>query len=260
MKSNDHNTIVSVADLAIGYKALNIGQNINFSLGKGTLCAIVGINGIGKSTLLRTVGKLQPLQAGSVSLNGKALYDYTNQELSTVLSVVLTEHLPTKNLTVLELISLGRQPHTNWMGTLTKNDQKKIDESIQRMGIQNFTSKKCYQLSDGQLQKVMVARAVAQDTPIILLDEPTTHLDLYHKISIIKLLRQLAHQNQKTIIFTTHEIELALQLCDNILILDGKSNPFGTSKSLIEAKHFEELFPKEMVQFDQKTSTFKVNK
>ncbi|MEX0314343.1 MAG: ATP-binding cassette domain-containing protein [Allomuricauda sp.] len=119
---------------------------------------------------------------------------------------------------------------------------------------------KCHELSDGQLQRVLIARAMAQDTPLILLDEPTTHLDLYHKVQILKLLQQLAHSKGKTILFTTHEIDLAIQLCDKILILDGNQNPNGTPHDLIEQKCFEELFPKEMVQFDAKTGSFKVNK
>ena len=115
-------------------------------------------------------------------------------------------------------------------------------------------------VGSGQLQRVLIARAMAQNTPVILLDEPTTHLDLYHKVQILKMLQQLAHDQQKTVLFTTHEIELAIQLCDNILILDGKENPFGDPCELIEQKHFEKLFPSEMVQFDAKTGSFKVSK
>ena len=165
-----------------------------------------------------------------------------------------------KNLTVLELIALGRQPYTNWLGALTNEDKSYIDKSISDFDIEELKQKKCHELSDGQLQRVLIARAVTQDTPLILLDEPTTHLDLYHKIQIFKLLQRLAHQNKKTILFTTHEIDLAIQLCDKILLLDGKENPFGTPCELIEQGCFEKLFPAETVKFDAKTGSFKVNK
>lgn len=251
---------ISVEDLGIGYKSKEVAKNINFSLETGTLCAIVGVNGIGKSTLLRTLGRLQPKLEGSVQVQQKKLENLSSSELAQNIGLVLTESPASKNLTVQELIALGRQPYTNWIGTLTQQDKKQIQESLSAFLLNDLRQNKCHELSDGQLQRVLIARAMAQDTPLILLDEPTTHLDLYHKVQILKLLQQLAHQNQKTILFTTHEIDLAIQLCDKLLILDGDSNPFGTPCELIEQGHFERLFPSEMVQFDAKTGSFKVNK
>ena len=252
--------ILSIADLSIGYGSKTIAQNINFDLEAGILCGVVGINGIGKSTLLRTLGGFQPKLDGNIRLKDQNLEKYTSSDLSKELSVVLTEQPASKNLTVQELIALGRQPYTNWLGTLTKQDKQQIEASLDAFLLKDLRHRKCHQLSDGQLQRVLVARAMAQDTSLILLDEPTTHLDLYHKVQILKMLQELAHDKQKTILFTTHEIELAIQLCDRILILDGKDNPFGDPCQLIEQKHFDRLFPSEMVQFDAKTGSFKVNK
>lgn len=250
------NSVIHISDLAIGYKNHIVAQNINFQLGAGELSAIIGINGIGKSTLLRTLAGLQKQLKGTVHLNGQHLDSYSAKSLARDMSIVLTEAMATKNLTVKELIALGRQPHTNWLGTLTDADKKHITKSLELFKLNDLSEKKCYELSDGQLQRVLIARSVAQDTPIILLDEPTTHLDLSHKIEILKLLKQLAHEHRKTVVFTTHELDLAIQLCDKILILDGTKNDFGSPCELIEKGSFDQLFPKESVFFDTKTGKF----
>ena len=258
--SNSGKSNIDIRGLAVGYGAKIVAQNIDFVLETGALCAIVGVNGIGKSTLLRTLGGLHPKISGMITLVNKNQEDYRASELAKSLSLVLTEQPASKNLTVQELIALGRQPYTNWIGTLTAQDKIHIQKSLEAFLLSDLKHRKCHELSDGQLQRVLIARAMAQDTPLILLDEPTTHLDLYHKVQILKMMQQLAHQNKKTIVFTTHEIDLAIQLCDKILILDGKENPFGATEELIEQKHFERLFPSEMVKFDVKTASFKVKK
>ncbi len=251
---------IQVKHLTIGYKTKVVCENVDFSVPPGQLCAVIGVNGVGKSTLLRTLGKLQPKLSGDILIDGSSLEQFTSQELAKKLSFVLTEQPASKNLTVQELIALGRQPYTNWIGTLTPEDRAQIDNSLTSFLLKDLRHRKCHQLSDGQLQRVLIARAMAQNTPLILLDEPTTHLDLYHKVQILKLLQQLAHDKKKTILFTTHEIDLAIQLCDKIVLLDGNENPSGTPCELIEQKRFERLFPSEMVQFDAKTGSFKVNK
>lgn len=258
MEGFDKNTL-SVRGLTIGYGKKIVVESVDFDLDSGMLCGIVGINGIGKSTLLRTLGGFQPKLGGQIHLKGKGLEAHTPSELSRELSVVLTEPPASKNLGVRELIALGRQPYTNWLGQLTDVDKEAVQQSMEAFLLQDLLHQKCHQLSDGQLQRVLIARAMAQDTPLILLDEPTTHLDLFHRVQILKLLQHLTHGRQKTIVFTTHEIDLAIQLCDRILILDGRNNPFGKPSDLIEQKHFEGLFPSEMVRFDAGTGTFKVN-
>ena len=256
----DEKTYLEAKALTIGYSNLTLAKKLNFQLNKGELAAIVGANGIGKSTLLRTLANLQPKLEGDMLVKGNNSNSLTNAELAKILSVVLTEPVASKNLTVQELIALGRQPHTNWLGHITEGDKKIIRKSLKIFELQEIRHKKCHELSDGQLQRVLIARAMAQDTSIILLDEPTTHLDLHHKVYILKLLQQLAHEYQKTILFTTHEIGLAIQLCDKMLVLDADRNPFGEPCHLIEEGHFERLFPKEMVRFDAKTGAFKINK
>ncbi len=253
---------LKVKNLSIGYKSKKqetvIAKNISFSLNKGEITAIVGINGIGKSTLLRTIANIQPKLSGSILIKNKELSNYTPLDLATKISLVLTESIATKNLTVIELIALGRQPYTNWLGTLTDTDVAKTKEAIELVEITDLQHKRCFELSDGQLQRVMIARALAQDTQIILLDEPTSHLDLYHKVQILKLLKNIAHKTNKTILYTTHEIEVAIQLCDKICILNKDESYFDSPCNLIEQNHFEKLFPTDMIQFDANTGSFKI--
>ena len=250
--------------LSIGYHSkknkTTVVGTINFTLFSGELTAIVGTNGIGKSTLLRTLGNAQPKLAGSIIVGPKSLEDYRPAELSSEISMVLTEPIASKNLSVIELVALGRQPYTNWLGTLSKTDKQKIKEALQLLELEELQQRKCYTLSDGQLQRVLIARALAQDTSIILLDEPTTHLDLFHKVRILKLLKSIAHKTHKTVVFTTHEIEMAIQLCDKMLLLDGQTNTFGQPSELIEQKAFESLFPSDTVSFDAQTGSFRIEK
>lgn len=252
--------ILSVQNLSVGYKEKKVASRINFELLEGELVAIVGINGIGKSTLLKTLARLQPPLNGQITIRGQKLETISIQEMAKVLALVLTEPLATKNLTVQELIALGRQPHTNWLSVLRKQDFVKIHEGISQLNIEEIQTKKCFELSDGQLQRVLIARAVVQETPLIFLDEPTTHLDLAHKVQILKLLQELAHDHKRTIVFSTHEIDLAIQLCDKMLILDGKNNPFGQPCKLIEEGVFSNLFSSEMIEFDAETGSFRVKK
>tara|TARA_R110001583_G_scaffold14664_2_gene60897 strand:- start:15793 stop:16533 length:741 start_codon:yes stop_codon:yes gene_type:complete len=246
--------------LSVGYDKKVIASAISFDIKKGELAAIVGINGIGKSTLIRTIGKFQPKISGSINIDGNELETFDELEMATKVSVVLTEPIASKNLSVKELLALGRQPYTNWLGKLSAEDISIINNSVTLLELETFLDKKCFELSDGQLQRVLIARALIQDTDIILLDEPTTHLDLYHKVQILKLLKSIAHKTNKAILFTSHEIELAIQLCDKMLILDGVSNVFDEPCKLIENKSFETLFPSDMISFDPNTGSFKIKK
>ncbi|MCQ0111238.1 iron complex transport system ATP-binding protein [Zhouia amylolytica] len=263
IKKNLQHSVLKVKDLSVGYsvrgKDLIIAKDINFSLQPGELIGIVGANGVGKSTLLRTLAKIQPKLNGEIEINGKNILKYKPLELASELSLVLTEKIPSKNITVIELIALGRQPYTNWIGALNKNDIRKIKEAIALVNLQELENKKCYELSDGQLQKVMISRALAQDTSLIILDEPTTHLDIYHKAYILKILKKIAFETGKTILFSSHEIDLAIQLCDKMLVMSKNKTTFGDPCSLIEEGKFNELFPKDLIEFDTKTGSFRVN-
>ena len=262
MNNTKQHIVLKVADLSIGYQTkkdkTTVAKHINFELVKGELIGLIGANGIGKSTLLKTITKSQKALEGTISVNGKSLDDISNMTLAKEMSVVLTENVSQTNLSVQELIALGRQPYTNWIGTLSEEDEIKTKAAIEAIQITDLIHKKCFELSDGQLQKVMLARALAQDTDIIVLDEPTTHLDLYHKVSVLKLLQKLAKETQKTILFSTHEINVTLSLCDKVIVMKEHTTHFGSPKKLIEQKAFDDLFPEDLVVFDSVTGSFKI--
>ncbi|WP_179348813.1 ABC transporter ATP-binding protein [Winogradskyella pacifica] len=264
MKENKQHTILKAHQLSIGYKTKKaetvIASQINFELQKGQLIGLVGANGIGKSTLLRTLIKVQPELSGSIRLNNKDLKTTTTLELAKQLSIVLTEPLSSKNLSVFELVALGRHPYTNWIGNLTENDTTIIKKAMTLVNILELKDKKCYELSDGQLQKVMIARALAQDTDVIVLDEPTSHLDMYHKAYILKLLQKLTKETGKTILFSSHEIDLAIQLCDTMIVMQKDNVVCNQPCHLITEGVFESLFPKDLIVFDDKTGSFRVTK
>ncbi|MDR5590065.1 ABC transporter ATP-binding protein [Christiangramia sp. SM2212] len=262
MNSENSNIVLKTEDLSIGYRKKKdtqiIAKNIDIEIHPGELVAVIGINGAGKSTLLKTLSGITQSIDGEVFISRKKLSKTDPDKLAKHISLVLTDQMPSKNLSVTELIALGRQPYTNWIGRLTKNDLKKIMSAIKMVNIEDIKNKKCHELSDGQFQKVLIARALAQDTSLIILDEPTTHLDLYHKAYVLKLLQKLSKETGKAILFASHEINLALQLCDKLVILKDNRAVFGTPNELIQKNLLDDLFPQNLIQFDKNSSSFKI--
>lgn len=237
-----------------------VASDINLSIEKGKLITVLGKNGIGKSTLLRTISKVQKPLTGSIFINKKNIYEHTNTTLSRVLSLVLTERLPESQITVFELVALGRQPYTNWIDKLSEKDLEKINWAIAQTEIEHLKEKFFYELSDGQLQRVLIARALAQDTEIIILDEPTAHLDLHHTIKIFSLLKKLVKETQKTIILSSHEVNLSIQLADEIVLFTDDKIFTGSPSELVNTNAFDDLFPKEIVSFNKNLQQFIINK
>lgn len=254
--------ILVAENISIGYrqkKVVNVvAEDITVTLKTGNLTALVGANGIGKSTLLRTLTGIQKPIAGKVLLNGTDVASLPPAGLARSLSVVLTESLPPSNLTVFELVALGRQPYTNWLGKLTPEDIAKVNESLQLTQTAHLAAKKHYEISDGQLQKVLIARALAQDTSLIILDEPTTHLDLLHKASLLKLLKKLTLEAGKSILYSTHDIALALQLSDEAIVMTEDKVVQNTPPSLIRNKVFDTLFNDKNIVFDAEKGTYTI--
>ncbi len=260
-KSISH-IILKTESLNIGYEKKNernsIASNIDIEINESELVAVIGINGIGKSTLLRSLSRIQRPLSGKILIKNIQIEQLNPAQLAASISLVLTEQPVSRNLKVFELVALGRQPYTNWIGKLTRNDLNHILESLQLVGIEDLQNKKCYELSDGQFQKVLIARALAQNTSLIILDEPTTHLDMYHKAYVLKLLKRLTRETKKAIVFASHEINLALQLCDKIILMEKGRIQTGSPGELIKAEAFSNIFPSDLIFFDAETSSFKI--
>jgi len=262
MKEQSKNIILATQHLNIGYhnKRGNfvVQKDLNLNLKSGTLTCILGNNGIGKSTLLRTLAGMQPALAGTVHIHNKNSKDYSPNDLSKYISLVLTEVLPPSNLSVYELVALGRQPYTNWLGTLTTKDKEIVEKSLQQTQVSEISLKKLYELSDGQKQRVMIARALAQNTDIIILDEPTVHLDIHHKIAVLKLLKNICKNLNKSILMATHEVNFALQLADELWLMYPNKCVIGPPKSLINNKTLQELFKSDLIEFDTNSQHFNI--
>jgi len=256
------NNILQTKNLEIGYKSKKnttlVFKNLNLNLHKGELVCLLGKNGIGKSTLLRTITKVQPKISGEINLQNKVLEQYSSNDLAKQMSIVLTEKIPPSNLTVYEIIALGRQPYTNWLGTLSHEDKEHIKLAIEHTTLHDLIHKRSDELSDGQLQRVMICRALAQNTEIIILDEPTAHLDIQHKIETFQLLRTLAHKLNKCVLISSHEIQLALQMGDILWLMTEKEFITGKPKILIDSNSIDKLFDSDTIYFDKQNSQFLV--
>ena len=249
-------SVFKVENLSIGYKNNALLNTINFELKPGVLTCLLGSNGIGKSTLLRTIAKLQPAIKGEIEINGNAIDTITHQSFSKEVSMVLTHTEVNKDLTVLELVQLGRQPYTNWMDVLSAEDQDFIQDTLRICDLQDLQKRKITQLSDGQLQRTFIARAVVQDTPFIFLDEPSTHLDLFHKVHLYKLLKELCVTKNKSILFSTHDLDLALQLSDDVMLIKEGVFYHNTTTNLINEGLFDRFFDTDSIMFDRERKQF----
>ena len=210
--------------LSIGYRTKNgvrmVAEGIDAAIRSGELTCLLGANGVGKSTLLRTLSAFQPKLDGEILIAGKEIEAYTDKELSQTIGVVLTEKPDIRNMTVRELVALGRSPYTGFWGTLHDEDWQVVDEAIDAVRISSLRERMVHTLSDGERQKVMIAKALAQQTPVIFLDEPTAFLDFPSKVEMMQLLRRLAREAQKTIFLSTHDFELALQVADRLWLME----------------------------------------
>lgn len=254
--------ILQLKNLAIGYDGAHpLYRNLDLMVGEGELVALLGENGAGKSTLLSTVtGRLTPL-AGETEVSGRNLNNLSTKELALLVSVVTTDRTVAGGLTVGELVGLGRQPHTGFFGRLSQKDRGVIDGSLEAVGMERFADRDVASLSDGERQKVMIARALAQETPVMLLDEPTSFLDVASRLETFSLLSRLAHQQHKAIIVSTHDVATALRLSDRLWLMteDDKGARTiidGTPDALKANGALETMFRGRRVHFDRQVGDF----
>ena len=252
-----NNISVQLRQLSIGYKQKHqqklVAQGIDATIAEGQLTCLLGANGIGKSTLLRTLAAFQPPLQGEILLDGKPLGHYSDSPLSRRVGVVLTEKPHIRNMSVSELVGLGRAPYTGFWGRLNQEDRTIVNESLSQVGIQSLAHRMVDTLSDGERQKVMIAKALAQQTPIIYLDEPTAFLDFPSKVEMMQLLRRLAHQMQKTVFLSTHDFELALQVADVLWLMEPQSLHIGTARQLADSGVLSRFVEREGIAFDVNT-------
>lgn len=255
---------ISVRNLSVGYKKgkqlVAVKENINLQARSGELIALVGSNGIGKSTLLRTLTGFQKALGGDILLNDRKLSSFSIKELAKVLSFVSTEAVRVQNLRVWELLSMGRYPYTNFMGSLTEEDNTIIKRAIQQVGLSGYEDRMIDQISDGERQRAMIARTLVQDTPLIILDEPTAFLDIRNRYEIIHLLHDFVKNENKTVLFSTHDLNISTSEVDKIwLMLDNKVVE-GAPEDLILAGNFEQMFRSDKVYFNSDSGDFMLRK
>ena len=250
----DNNTVLEMKNIHKSFPGVRALRGVDFHLNKGEIHALMGENGAGKSTLLRTLCGFQPPLSGEIRLMGKPLSSYSQSNFSLTVGVVLTEKTNAGGITVYELVSLGRHPYTGFFGQLKKTDREIIEQSLTAAGIAHKAQNYVSELSDGERQKAMIAKALAQQCPIILLDEPTAFLDVTSRIETMVLLHKLAVEQHKAILLSTHDLDLAIQMGD-CLWLQEKGRPMacGTPEDLILSGAFESFFGKEGIVFDPST-------
>ena len=251
-------THVELQHITIGYGHRVLLEDVSAAIGGGRLVALLGRNGTGKSTLLRAVAGLEAPLSGGIRLCGRLLSATPAHELAQVVSFVTTEKVRIANLASRDVVGLGRAPYTDWLGRLRPGDRAVVDRALNLVGMGGFADKPMDRLSDGEAQRVMIARALAQDTPVILLDEPTAFLDMPNRYELCTLLARLAHDEGKCILFSTHELDIALSLADAIALIDPPRLSCLPTEEMRRSGCIERLFRNNSVAFDTATGFIKV--
>ena len=250
--------MIQLEALTLGYGQQILLDHVSANLNGGGLIALLGRNGSGKSTLLRATAGLGTIKSGRILLAGKDLAELQPEELARTVSFVTTEKVRIPNLKCRDVVALGRAPYTNWVGRLQPQDREIVAKSLALLDMSAYAERTMDQMSDGECQRIMIARALAQDTPIILLDEPTSFLDLPNRYELGILLQKLAHKQNKCILFSTHELDIALTLCDSIALIDHPHLHYLPTRQMINSGHIERLFHNETITFDPKELRIRV--
>jgi len=257
---------IACSDLSIGYPerstvATVVKSGLTLRALKGEMVALIGGNGVGKSTLLKTIAGFQPPLSGEILIHHRPSSSYSSAELAKELSFVSTEMVRVPNLSVSELVGLGRFPYTNWLGQLNEIDKEFITNAICQVGLSGYEKRKVGKISDGERQRAMVARALAQDTPILVLDEPTAFLDISNKYEIVGILHKLAVEQGKCILFSTHDLNTALSIADRIWLMLDDRVVEGIPEELVSNGSLEALFPNNQhLYFDKEKGDFRIRK
>lgn len=252
--------MIRLHDFSIGYDERTLLREVNAAIPKGSLTALIGRNGTGKSTLLRAIAGLKRRYAGEILLDGRDISDMRADEMAKKLAFVTTERTRIANLRCEDVVAIGRAPYTNWIGRMQDADREIVARSLASVGMSDYALRTMDKMSDGECQRIMIARALAQSTPVILLDEPTSFLDLPNRYELCSLLARLTHDEGKCILFSTHELDIALTLCDSVALIDPPQLHHLPTAEMIRSGHIERLFSNDTVRFDAATGTISISR
>jgi iron complex transport system ATP-binding protein len=250
--------MIRFENLTLGYGSRTLIDSLTGEIRRGHLTALVGRNGTGKSTLLRAIAQLGDIASGEIFIDGKELSRISPSEMASKVALVTTDKVRIANLRCRDVVALGRAPYTNWIGRMQEQDNEIVEQSLAAVGMSDYADKTMDRMSDGECQRIMIARALAQQTPIILLDEPTAFLDMPNRYELCTLLRGLAHRENKSILFSTHELDIALELCDSIALISPPQMHILPTEEMIRSGHIERLFTTGVVSFDPETRTVSI--
>lgn len=234
--------MIRLENISLGYGTRTLLEGVTTHFEAGTLTALIGRNGAGKSTLLRALAGLESLQAGAITIGGQSIAELDGAEAARRVAFVATDKVRIANLPCEDLVALGRAPYTNWIGRLQAVDREIVADALAKVGMSEFAHKTMDRMSDGECQRVMIARALAQQTPVILLDEPTAFLDMPNRYELCRLLQRLAHDEQKVILFSTHELDIATKMCDAIALIDTPQLLHQPASEMVAGGAIERLF------------------
>ncbi len=251
---------IRLENITLAYGDRILVRDASAGMAAGSLVALIGRNGAGKSTLMRAVAGLEMPAAGRISLCGRDVAVLAPREKAATVSFVTTDKVRISNLTSEDVVALGRAPYTNWMGRMQDADREAVARALALVGMSDFARKTMDCMSDGECQRVMIARALAQQTAVMLLDEPTAFLDLPNRYALALLLRSLAHEEQKCILFSTHDMDVALRLCDSVLLIDTPQLHHLPADEMARSGHIERLFAAEGLVFDAASMSVRIVK
>ena len=250
--------MIRFQSLSLGYGSRILIDSLSATVKRGELTALVGRNGTGKSTLLRAITGLGERKGGDILLGDKSIDSLSTAELATMVAFVTTDKVRIANLRCRDVVALGRAPYTNWIGRMQEQDEEIVMRSMELVGMSDYADKTMDRMSDGECQRIMIARALAQQTPIILLDEPTAFLDMPNRYELCTLLQRLAHEEQKCILFSTHELDIALVLCDSIALISPPQLHLLPTEEMVKSGYIEKLFTSGIVNFDPATRSVSI--
>lgn len=251
--------MITLDHLCTGYDRKVVARDLNTRLPEGLLVSLLGRNGVGKSTLFKTLAGFQPALEGAAYIDDTDTASLSRSEMSRRVSIVLTERVDVPAMRVDDLVALGRVPHTGFWGSLSETDRQAVDQAMQTVGISHLSGRRVCSLSDGERQKALIAKAMAQDTPVVLLDEPTAYLDFQSKLELMRMLAVLAHDMGKTVLISTHDVELAIQCSDLLWLLSPEGLQTGTPDKLGKDGTIGSFFQNSHAQYDAERRVFRIS-